>query len=254
MSSYRKYFRNQTLPGMSEMETPMMKGLPIPPIEKPCSEDARRIDLPAHEACRSISKAALVDAIANRCSRRLFSDEPLSLRGLAFLLWATQGVRGLIRDGLVTLRNVPSGGGMHPFETYVAAHRVEGLEPGIYRYLAIEHKLLPLPGPWPDLPRRLTAAANGQPYVGKAAAVFVWTARPARTEYRYGDDCLKDVLISVGHVCQNLYLACEAVGLGTCATVAYQQDQLDALLGVDGDDEIPLYLAPVGRPSDESEP
>ena len=253
MNSYRKYLRNQTLPGMSEMETAMMKGLPIPPIEKPAPENSRLIDLPTHEECRSISQASLVDAIADRQSRRLFTDEPLSLRELGFLLWATQGVRGLIRDGLVTLRNVPSGGGMHPFETYVAALRADGLEPGIYRYLAIEHKLLPLPGPWPDLPRRLAAASNGQPYVGKAAAVFVWTVRPYRTEYRYGDDSLKDILISVGHICQNLYLACEAVGLGTCATVAYQQDQLDELLGVDGHDEIPLYLAPVGRATDNVE-
>ena len=247
MRSYRQYFRNQSLPGMTEMETDMMKGLPIPPIEKPCLEDAQLIDLPSHEECRAISQTLLVEAIASRRSRRLFTDGPLELRELAFLLWATQGVHRLIRDGLVTLRSVPSGGGMHPFETYVAAHQVGGLKQGIYRYVATEHKLLPLPGEWPDLPRRLTAAANGQPYVGKAAAVFVWTARPARTEYRYGDDCLKDILISVGHICQNLYLACEAVGLGTCATVAYQQDQLDELLGVDGHDEIPLYLAPVGR-------
>ncbi len=233
MSSYHEYLRNQTLPGMSEMETDMMKGLPIPPIEKPYPEDAQLIDLPSHEDCREVSQTSLVDAIANRQSRRLFTDKPLELRALAFLLWATQGVRDLIRDGLVTLRNVPSGGGMHPFETYVSAHRVDGLKQGIYRYLAIEHKLLPLPGEWSDLPRRLTAASNGQPYVGKAAAVFVWTARPYRTEYRYGEDSLKDILISVGHICQNLYLACEAVGLGTCATVAYQQDQLDELLGVD---------------------
>ena len=65
----------------------------------------------------------------------------MSLEELSFLLWATQGVRGLIRDGLVTLRTVPSGGGMHPFETYLLVNRVEGVEPGIYRYLAVEHKL-----------------------------------------------------------------------------------------------------------------
>jgi SagB-type dehydrogenase family enzyme len=247
MTGYRKYLRNQSLPGMSEMETDMMKGLPIPPIEKPYPEDATWVDLPSHEDCRSISRTSAVDAIASRQSRRLFTDEALSLRELAFLLWATQGVRGLIRDGLVTLRTVPSGGGMHPFETYVCARRVDGLSQGVYRYLAIEHKLLPLGGDGFDLPRRLVAASNGQPHVGKAAAVFVWTARPYRTEYRYGEDSLKDILISVGHICQNLYLACEAVGLGTCATVAYQQDLLDELLGVDGYDEIPLYLAPVGR-------
>ncbi len=253
MKAYRKYLRNQTLPGMSEMETDMMKGLPIPPIEKPCPDGAETIALPMHEECRSTSAMSLVDAIADRESRRLFNDEPLLLRELAFLLWATQGVRGLIRDGLVTLRNVLSGGGMHPFETYIFAHRVDGLKRGIYRYLALEHQLLPLPCPQNDLPRRLTVACNGQPYVGKAAAVFIWTARPYRTEYRYGDDSLKDLLISVGHICQNLYLACEAIGLGTCATVAYQQDLLDELVGVDGYDEIPLYLAPVGQVSPDTD-
>jgi len=62
---------------------------------------------------------------------------------------------------------------------------------------------------------------------------------------------VKDLLISVGHICQNLYLACEAIGLGICATVAYQQSLLDQLVGVDGYREIPLYLAPVGRVLDE---
>lgn len=69
----------------------------------------------------------------------------------------------------------------------------------------------------------------------------------AGIEWRYGDDSLKDVLISVGHICQNLYLACEAIGAGICAIVAYQQDKLDDLIGVDGHDEIALYLAPVGK-------
>ena len=246
MRDYRKYLRNQTLPGMSEMETDMMKGLPIPAIEKPAAEGATTIDLPAHDALWRLSDVRLSDAIRSRRSRRAFTDEGLSLEQLAYLLWATQGVHGLIRDGLVTLRSVPSGGGMHPFETYVAVHRVTGLAPGLYRYLAIEHELLPLDVDEDELPSRLTEAANGQAYVGHGAAVFCWTVRPYRTEYRYGDDSLKDILISVGHICQNLYLACEALGLGTCATVAYQQDALDRLLDVDGVDEIPLYMAPVG--------
>ena len=151
-SEYRKYLRNQTLPGMTEMETDMMKGLPIPPIEKPYPGNAATIALPSHEECRSISSTSLADAIARRRSRRSFTDAPLSLREVAFLLWATQGVRGLIRDGLVTLRTVPSGGGMHPFETYVFADHVNALDVGVYRYLAIEHHLLPLPRASADLP------------------------------------------------------------------------------------------------------
>jgi len=247
MTEYRKYFKNQTLPGMSEMETDMMKRLPIPPIQKPYPEGADLIDLPSHEEVRELATISLIDAIDGRQSRRIYSDEPISLAELAFLLWSTQGVKGLIRNGLVTLRTVPSGGGMHPFETYLAVQNVSGLKPGIYRYLAIEHQLLQVDEGAEGLQEQITQICNGQPYVGNGAATFIWAVRPYRTEYRYGQDTLKDILISAGHICQNLYLACEGLGLGTCATVAYQQQALDQFIGVDGDDEIALYVAPVGR-------
>jgi nitroreductase len=48
-------------------------------------------------------------------------------------------------------------------------------------------------------------------------------------------------------MCQNLYLACEAIGAGTCAVGAYHQNKLDAFLGVDGQDEFAIYVAPVGK-------
>jgi SagB-type dehydrogenase family enzyme len=244
MPSYRKYLKNQTLPGMSEMETDQMKGLPLPPIQKPYPEGAGLIDLVSPVEF-TLGRMALIDAIRGRESRRKYTEEPLSLEELSFLLWATQGVRELIRNGLVTLRTVPSGGGMHPFETYLLVNRVEGVEPGIYRYLAIEHKLYQeVAGKTIE---RIGEICNEQHFVGKGAVVFVWAVRPYRTAYRYGEDSLKDILISVGHICQNLYLACESIGAGTCATVAYQQEPLDDLIGVDGDEEVALYLAPVGK-------
>jgi SagB-type dehydrogenase family enzyme len=246
MTTYRKYLKNQTLPGMSEMETDQMKGLPLPPIQKPYPEGAGLIDL-VSPAEFTVGRIALIDAIRSRESRRKYTEEPLSLEELSFLLWATQGVRELIRNGLVTLRTVPSGGGMHPFETYLLVNRVEGVEPGIYRYLAIEHKLYQEVAGEIQRIERIGEICNGQHFVGKGAVVFIWAVRPYRTEWRYGEDSLKDILISVGHICQNLYLACESIGAGTCATVAYQQEPLDDLIGVDGDEEVALYLAPVGK-------
>ena len=53
--------------------------------------------------------------------------------------------------------------------------------------------------------------------------------------------------MSVGHICQNLYLAVEAINAGTVAIVAYRQDELDKFLQIDGWDEISLYVAPVGK-------
>jgi SagB-type dehydrogenase family enzyme len=244
--AYRKYLKNQELPGMAETETDQMKGLPVPPIQKPYSKDAELVDLVDPEQF-SLGNMPLIEAIRKRRSRRNFTQESLTLEELSFLLWATQGVEKLIHDGLVTIRTVPSGGAMHPFETYLLVNRVNGVDPSLYRYLALNHKLLKLKHEGADLSSRISEAANSQNFVGESAVVFIWAVRPYRTEYRYGEDSLKDILISVGHICQNLYLACESIGTGTCAIVAYHQALLDSFVGVDGEDEITLYLAPVGR-------
>ena len=55
------------------------------------------------------------------------------------------------------------------------------------------------------------------------------------------------ISIDAGHVCQNLYLACEAIGAGTCAIAAYDQGEMDKLLRIDGQDEFTIYLASVGK-------
>jgi SagB-type dehydrogenase family enzyme len=76
---------------------------------------------------------------------------------------------------------------------------------------------------------------------------FVWAAIPYRTEWRYGIVSAKLIAQDSGHVMQNLYLAAEALGLGTVAIGAYHQQEMDTLLSVDGTDEFAIYAAPVGR-------
>ncbi|NHJ49239.1 MAG: SagB/ThcOx family dehydrogenase [Asgard group archaeon] len=240
---YRIYLRNIKV----EEESDAQKGLPVPPMEKPYPEDSVLIDLLPPDKF-SIGNFPLLEAINNRESRRKYTDEELSLEELSFLLWTTQGVKGYKRDGLLTSRTVPSGGCMHPFETYLVINRVADIKPGLYRYIATEHKLFFIRELDPEkMPEVVGEISNRQTFVGKGAVIFIWTARPYRTEYRYGEDSLKDILMSVGHICQNLYLACEAIKAGTCAILAYQQDELEQFIGVDGKDEIVLYLAPMGK-------
>jgi len=76
---------------------------------------------------------------------------------------------------------------------------------------------------------------------------FVWTALPYRAEWRYTTSAHRVILMDAGHVCQNLYLAVEAIGCGTCAVAAYHQDLMDELVKVDGKDEFTVYMAPVGK-------
>lgn len=224
--------------------TPQSRGMNPPPVQKPVPAGSSIIKLPNRDTW-SIPPCDLQTAIANRESRRRFTAESLSMVELSFLLWATQGVREVIHEAAV-LRTVPSAGCRHPFETYLAVLRVEGLERGIYRYLPLDHSLVYVK-PVENLSAHLTAATNGQSFTGQAAVTFIWTAIPERTEWRYAEASYKVIALDAGHVCQNLYLACEAIGAGTCAIAAYNQTLADELLGVDGDEEFAVYIAPVGK-------
>lgn len=225
--------------------TPQNRGVAPPPPEKPAPPDAEIIPLIPPEEWRSISATDVQSAIAQRKSRRKYSQEPLTREELSFLLWATQGIRPDVAPHR-NFRTVPSAGCRHAFETYIAALRVEDLAVGIYRYLPLSHALC-AERQVDELPLRLARAALGQPFCGTAAATFIWTAIPYRMEWRYAEASYKVIALDAGHVCQNLYLACECINAGTCAIAAYDQEEMDNLLDIDGEDECTVYLAPVGK-------
>jgi SagB-type dehydrogenase family enzyme len=223
-------------------KTDQYRGVTPPPVQKPCPEDRERIVLPEPE---EPGGTLLREAMAKRASRRNFSWDPLSMEELSFLLWATQGMKEK-PDGGHAKRVVPSAGCRHALETYLAVFRVSGLPKGVYRYLPLEHALVEVSRP--EAVETLTArAALGQAFAGAGAVTFLWTAVPYRMEWRYGDASYKVIALDAGHVCQNLYLACEAVSAGACAIAAYDQERADRLAGVDGEDEFVVYMAAVGK-------
>jgi len=228
-----------------EWEPHQRKGVPPPPLEKPYPEGGVLIELKKFEKA-DFGTVSLAKAIAHRESRRKYVPEALKLEELSFLLWATQGVNSVDQNRVWTKRTVPSAGARHPFETYLIINRVDGVEPGVYRYLPLEHKLLLVNSDRP-LPAKISEACWGQAFVGQSAVVFVWATIPYRAEWRYSVIAYKGIAVDAGHICQNLYLACEAVGAGTCAILAYDQTAIDALIGVDGIEEFAVYLAPVGK-------
>ena len=218
---------------------------PMPPLA--VVRGGQRFDLPRDWP----AGAELTRVLASRRSRRKFDGRPLTLGQLAYLLWAAQGVEQTLPGR--TVRTVPSAGSRHPLELYAFVNRVEGLEPGLYHYLALDHQL--------ELVNRdeaqgdkLSQALLNQPFAGHAPVCLVWTAVPYRTEWRYDSKAPKYILLDAGHSCQNVYLACESLGLGCCAIAAYEQEQLDALLGLpsgpsaDEGAEFALYACCVGHP------
>ena len=245
VEKYRSFLKDSIRKVVDFSQTDQRRGIAPPPIEKPYKKEAVLIDLPPYAKFKDIGKIDLHSAIDNRESRRDYSNKPLSIEEVSFLLWATQGIKRKLDQGHA-LRTVPSAGCRHAFETYLCVLNIQGLDTGVYRYLPLEHQLL-FEFTEEQLDKKIVQATLGQPYPGEAAVTFIWTTIPYRMEWRYGIAAHKVIAIDAGHVCQNLYLACEAIGAGTCAMAAYDQEAMDKLLRIDGEDEFTIYLASVGK-------
>lgn len=182
------------------------------------------------------------EAIARRRSIRQFTAEPISLIQLSQLLWAAQGLTGTAG------RAVPSAGATYPLEVFVVcgANGIEAVRAGIYRYhaddcsLALHHA--------GDVRSDLARASLNQEYIYRAPVDIVICALYRRTAAVYGSRGERYVHIEVGHAGQNIYLQATALGLGTVATGAFDDEQVREVLRLDKQ-VTPLYIMPVGKPA-----
>lgn len=229
--------------GSSTPESDQRKKIPIPLFQNEYPEDADLIDLIPSEKI-IIGNKPFFKVVNDRVSRRKYTKESLSLEELSYLLWCTQGVKRNLKYAI--MRTVPSAGTRNPFETYLVINRVEGITPGLYRYISLKHKLLFIKN-IENAEKKIGELVYNQNYVGNGAVIFYWVAVPYRMEWRFTINSPKYVAIEAGHVCQNLYLACEAIGLGTVAIGAYDQNKVDILLELDGINEFVILIAPVGK-------
>ncbi|MCE7740223.1 MAG: SagB/ThcOx family dehydrogenase, partial [Candidatus Heimdallarchaeota archaeon] len=205
----------------------------------------RSIDLPKPEELE-IEDYNLRKAIEERKSVRKYSEEPLTLMELSWLLWVTQGVKEVQGNNYATLRNVPSAGARHAIETFLLINNVKDLEPGIYRYIALEHKLVEYILE-EGIDDEVVDAAYGQKMVKNDSVTFIWVADIYRMFWRYVERGYRYIHIDAGHVCQNLYLAAENINSGVCAIAAFHDELFNDLLKLDGEDQFVIYLASVGR-------
>ncbi|MFH0967369.1 MAG: SagB/ThcOx family dehydrogenase [Methanobacteriota archaeon] len=221
-----------------------INGLPAPPLEKPEIVSGPCIFLTPGDMI-DVPPVNLRDAIETRRSIRRYTQEPLTIEDLSYLLWSTQGITH-IQDPYYTLRTVPSAGGRHAFETYLCINRVTGVEPGIYRYLAFSHQLI-LVDNTPGFGERTMKVCLDQTFIKTAAVVFLWFCVIYRMAWRYSERAYRLVHLDAGHVCQNLYLSAGQIGCGICAIAAFDDQIAADLLNIDGEEEFVIYCATVGK-------
>jgi SagB-type dehydrogenase family enzyme len=239
--------------------------------------DALHIDLPRDLLPLG---ASLDEAIRMRRSVRTFSPEPLSPVELATLLGLSAGV---IEPGLdgghpqtpgrrhtdppghpqppgrrytdppghpqtpggVPRRAAPSAGALYGVEAYALVLAVEGIVPGACHYDPLGHRLErvgPLRGA-EDLWSTLWEGFRG----ATPALAVALTGRLPRVETKYQERAYRFVLMESGHIVQNVLLVAAALGLGAVPIGGFVDDELSRILRIDGEEEVPLYLALVGK-------
>ncbi len=193
---------------------------------------------------RLAGRMSVEEAILRRRSRRKFSVQPISLEELGQLLWAAQG----ITDGRTGFRAAPSAGATYPLIIYVVVgeNGVVGLEAGVYRYVPKNHSLILVR--IGDYRRELCVECLGQECVLTAPVSIVIAADYGRTTSVYGErGRLRYVPMEAGHASENVYLQAEALGLGTVAVGAFDDEGVRRIIGC-SPEETPLYVMPVGKP------
>lgn len=170
------------------------------------------------------------DAIQRRRSVRDYAGQPMTLEELSRLLYYADGINAE-RWGH-KLRAAPSAGALYPIEIYPVVHRVEELQPGLYHYLVRDHALELLQAG--DLRGEIVRHGLMQEFLGQANLVLVFTAIFQRLRWKYQERTYRYALLEAGHLGQNVYLAATSMGMGACAVGAFLDDDLNAMLGVDG--------------------
>ncbi len=202
--------------------------------------DAERIELPGP---KTEGGMPLWDAMNLRRSERDYGGNPVTMDELSQLLWAAQGITAV--DYGYRFRTAPSAGALYPIETYLGINRVPDITPGLYHYAVGEGNLELIKAG--DLSRELADGALGQEMVESADVVFLFTAIFMRSAIKYRERGYRYVYLDCGHIVQNLVLAVTALGLSACPVAALYDQEINDIIGIDGEGESILYMASVGR-------
>ena len=115
-------------------------------------------------------------------------------------------------------------------QLYMYAHRIDGLNPGVYRYWP-EHAQLELIR---SGDQRVAAAglSLGQDLAGNACLAFSMIADIDRAVRSHGDRGYRYVHFEAGAIGQRLYLAAESLGLGATGIGAFFDDEVHHYLNL----------------------
>ena len=227
---------------------------PPEPVTRPQAAEFVELHRPRwEELCRT--DPPLTVALEGRRSMRGHAA-PVTVTQLGELLYRTARVRSLIPAGSgreLSDRPYPSGGACYELEFYVTAGNCSGLAPGVYHYDPLGHRLEPAGAGTADgAGDELLGCARVAATMHTAPPVLItMTARFRRLSWKYEGLAYRLVLMHVGVIVQNLYLACTAMRLAPCAIGSVSIEAAARAFGTDWRTEPCVGQFIVGGSSDD---
>jgi SagB-type dehydrogenase family enzyme len=131
-------------------------------------------------------------------------------------------------------------------QLYLYVHRVDGLQPGVYRLWSERAELERVMSG----DQRVAAAglSLGQDLAGNACVAFSMIGDLERAVRAHGDRGYRYVHFETGAIGHCLYLAAEALGLGATGIGAFYDDEVNRYLNVTPDRGQVVYHFAIGYP------
>jgi SagB-type dehydrogenase family enzyme len=164
---------------------------------------------------------------------------PLDSSLLATLLFLSAGVTRMAGPPgrRIYFRAAMSAGNLHPIEVYVVVGEggVKGVGSGVYHFSPLDFTLTPL----------REGDCRGSLGITAPLAI-VLTGIPWRTTWKYGERGWRHLYWDSGTMLANLLAVADAQGLDHRTLLGFDDQAVSDLLGIGGDDEMPLAMVAVG--------
>src|SRR5829696_1413688 len=139
-------------------------------------------------------------------------------------------------------------GARYHLELYLVCGELLGLEPGVYQYAAHDHSLRQLRAG--DYRAAVVAATGQEPAIAAAPLITVWTSTFWRNAWRYQARAYRHVYWDTATALANLLAVAADARLPARVVLGFADDEINALLDVDGEREAAVSLVALGRSDD----
>lgn len=216
-----------------------------PYIENP--DEASLTYLPSSE---SKTEESFAELMKRRSSSRDYTDEPISLQELSTICNTAMGIKNRFRttatQTIPYAPVTPTGGGLMSIQLYYAAMNTEGMKRGIYKYHPDKNAMEAVS--LGEIRGRIFEITSFQDWIARSPGIFIMVSDLDRVQWKYEDRAYRLTHMDAGVLGQSLHLAATSMNLGSCMVFGFLDDEMNQLMGIDGERQFVSLLMPIGKP------